>query len=324
MNFTGILPPSVGYNLPFSKKLNANPANFVGFSFPTSISQDNVQTAIENLVSNELTPYIVGTDSKYTSIQSAIDAAVADGASDSNPSLVLVKFGTYTEDISLVAGVYLQGLSNCAIQAFGVTVIGDITGDYIGMCTMDNISLQGSLTISGTGASQFASQCCNYTAGENVAITFSNPNCLGTFSKCYIQSSNGAVNNTVNIIATQNVSFILCQFQPNQAYTVFGAINVAANVTLFNGFMGIPATVAVGGMFQMFYIFSLNQYTPPDTTPMITCDGECLMLYCTVGQFNSTTDFIDGSGNLSYSNVAFLNPALTIGGGITATALTTI
>lgn len=56
------------------------------------------------------TPYTVGEGQAYSSIQAAIDAAVADGASaPDNQALVMVAPGTYVEDITLASGVYVQG-----------------------------------------------------------------------------------------------------------------------------------------------------------------------------------------------------------------------
>ena len=42
-------------------------------------------------LSDAVTKYVVGTDSTYTTIQSAIDAAVIDGADATTPALVLIK-----------------------------------------------------------------------------------------------------------------------------------------------------------------------------------------------------------------------------------------
>lgn len=50
-----------------------------------------------------------GSGAPYTSIQNAIDAAVAAGASQTQPEVILILVGTYVEDIIVPAGVRLQG-----------------------------------------------------------------------------------------------------------------------------------------------------------------------------------------------------------------------
>lgn len=77
----------------------------------------------------QITKYLVGTnpDLDYTTIQSAIDAAVADGHEDvDNSALVLIRTGHYVEDLTLYRGVYLQGLPT-VIEA--VVVEGTVTCD---------------------------------------------------------------------------------------------------------------------------------------------------------------------------------------------------
>src|SRR5579872_879883 len=58
-----------------------------------------------------LSPYIVGsTGSDFTTIQAAITAAIAAGASDSNPINIYIKPGTYTENLTSQSGIRLIGL----------------------------------------------------------------------------------------------------------------------------------------------------------------------------------------------------------------------
>lgn len=85
-----------------------------------------------------LTPYIVGQDqidSEFLSIQGAIDRAVADGASTSNPQLVIVKAGTYVENIVLAQGIRLLGLQKTSIIdghiSFPATALGACLIDLI-------------------------------------------------------------------------------------------------------------------------------------------------------------------------------------------------
>lgn len=71
-----------------------------------------------------ITPYMVGVDPDldYTTIQSAIDAAAADGHEDAdNPAVVLVRAGRYAENVTMRRGIFLQGVPTVPQ---GVTITG--------------------------------------------------------------------------------------------------------------------------------------------------------------------------------------------------------
>lgn len=70
------------------------------------------------------TPYTVGPNLAYATIQAAIDAAVADGKDGSDPAVVSVAPGTYVEDVALAAGVYLQAVQD---PQGAVTIQGTVT-----------------------------------------------------------------------------------------------------------------------------------------------------------------------------------------------------
>lgn len=69
--------------------------------------------------------YRVGAGCLFTTIQAAIDQAVADGyTTGDNPALVEIAPGTYTENVQLKPGVNLNGISS---GASGVYVVGNCT-----------------------------------------------------------------------------------------------------------------------------------------------------------------------------------------------------
>lgn len=74
-------------------------------------SSDKISSEIAG-IGYVLTPYIVGKDplDPFSSIQAAIDQAVLDGASFTDPAVVIVKPGTYVEDVSLAVGVNVVAL----------------------------------------------------------------------------------------------------------------------------------------------------------------------------------------------------------------------
>lgn len=68
---------------------------------------------IANLLA--VSPYVVGTNANiynYTSIQTAITAAVTDGASATSPAIVYVTPGTYTQNLTFQPYVHLVGIAS--------------------------------------------------------------------------------------------------------------------------------------------------------------------------------------------------------------------
>jgi len=109
-----------------------------------------------------LTPFIVGTDpsnSEYTSIQTALDdAAVAGG-------MVIVKAGTYTENLTLPDGAVIQGLNS--------TVNGSLTYSGASTVVIENLTVStpapGSLlTINGGGT--VTTRGCNFVSTLPISV----------------------------------------------------------------------------------------------------------------------------------------------------------
>lgn len=71
----------------------------------------------------------VGGFNSLAGIQAAMTYAVALGASRSNPYLLMVAPGTYTEDISLVAGVHLKANASPA-RSYATVLAGKVTADF--------------------------------------------------------------------------------------------------------------------------------------------------------------------------------------------------
>lgn len=131
---------------------------------------------------------------QYTTIQSAINQAVIDGADDTNPAIVWISAGIYTEDLALVPFVSLAGAvdgSVNAVQVVGNSVYTDNTGagtnqfsitnmSFVSNNTSPAISFQGSgtsnihlqsLDASATATSGTALECTGANFSVNVTIS---------------------------------------------------------------------------------------------------------------------------------------------------------
>jgi len=113
--------------------VDASTAGFVLTSNGTGVSPTFQSAAGGTYYS--LTPYIVGSDahSQYSTIQTAIDQAVIDGASNTVLKVIYIKPGIYTENLTVPAGIVLYGTSAAnpfsANQTMPVILVGHILFD---------------------------------------------------------------------------------------------------------------------------------------------------------------------------------------------------
>jgi hypothetical protein len=171
---------------------------------PTTLISTNLQDAIDELYaesSTRITEYVVGKDTwdPYDSIQDAIDAAVADGHTFSNPAVVLVKPGTYTEDVTSAVGVNvisLMGEKSYQTKLTGTLTFNSGAGGSIG----NKITTWSGIDVSANGTS------------GTLIFTGSNPQRLNIVN-CEVNSGNAQpallMNNTGtgSLIVTDNVNF---------------------------------------------------------------------------------------------------------------------
>jgi len=126
--------------------------------------------------------YIVGPSlvdgATHTSIQAAINQAVADGFNASNPTVILVRPGTYVENLSLAGGVHLQ--SAVAGKSFSTQVSGTVnfaSGGVVSINAIDISAPAGSaaVTFSGTSFQQlYLADQAVYAQGASNALEMSN------------------------------------------------------------------------------------------------------------------------------------------------------
>lgn len=188
------------------------------------------------------TPYVVdatitvGLRATYTTIQAAINAAVADGMTFSNPRRIFLRTGTYVENLTIAGGTFLQGYNPIANNSLimPVTIIGNHVIDALGVFYAENIQLQGvpggdMLTGAGTAGLISLSNCILAKPSSGSVINISS-NCTVIANRCFCIPNTGDVQ---FIIPNGNgVTFSECIF--NRA-----DFNVAGGITTFFRCTGI-------------------------------------------------------------------------------------
>lgn len=91
----------------------------------------------------------------FSTIQSAIDTAVADGASPTNPKMILITQGTYVENLN-ITGRGLLFYSPTRVSSFAISgntpqITGNITVNSDGPVVFENLTLVGNHTFTSTG-----------------------------------------------------------------------------------------------------------------------------------------------------------------------------
>lgn len=114
----------------------------------------------------------------YTTIAAALTAA-------SSGQTIFIRPGTYTENLTLKAGVNLVAYLGDSVLP-NVTIIGKATYTGTGNCSISNIRLQTNsdflLVCSGSNASILNFENCYFNCTNNTGISFTNSNALSTIS----------------------------------------------------------------------------------------------------------------------------------------------
>ena len=198
----------------------------------------------------KLTPYVVGPIAyqyRFTAIQDAIDQAVLDGAnSNTQPAVVFITPGIYTEDLTLADGVYLVGHQTQNDRTASSAIIGTITATATGVYGLYSLSVD------------------KTTAGDLINLSGANEmylqaqNCL---FRCSATADDVYASTATNIIS----NFTDCRFVPVASKKVF---DIAAGEHAFDscslGDLAItPAasTLASVGVFKASYTFIIGSIT---------------------------------------------------------------
>lgn len=284
----------------------------------------------------------LGYNGTHTTIASALTSATSGDT-------IFIMVGTYTENLTLKAGVNLCAFGGDQITP-NVTIIGNLTATFAGTCTLSNIRLQTNsaacLTVSGSSATIVNLYNCYINASNATAISYSSSsassriritNCMGdigtTGIALYSSSSAGQLaflnsnftntgaSTTANTISAGSIIAFTSSFaNPTTssgtaivAFEICDLATSAQNVTPFtNGGSG-NATAFLSR-------FQSGTATAISTSTLLTIAN------CAIGSSNAAA--IAGAGSIAFSNLSFGNSqAITVttqtggvGSGLTNTS----
>lgn len=219
----------------------------------TLVGRTDSTTVVSPVTSDVLTPYVVGTDAPYSSIQSAINAAAA----TQRRQLVVVKAGTYVENITLLSGVNISGVTNNSTIILQGTISANFTSGVLNGGSDVEVT---NMTIAPTSS---GSPVISIGPGDQI-ITFDQVEVTGAAGTVDMAIFSGGVVNFKNSWINGAGNFVV---SPSSGATIL------ASVTLFRTSIDTPVNVNAFGNFSMTLSTITNTVTNSIPNPPINGEG---------------------------------------------------
>lgn len=275
----------------------------------------------------DLSRYIVGTnanESQFTSIQTAINTAVADGFNTANPTVVYILPGTYVENLTLQPGIALAGLgvnaesSTVLIQGAAVLNPGAGTNSFsaAGVTFATNGAANPAFSIQGAnGISVFFNDCA-FIGNSGTAYETLNASAVPKHSSCFYSAAAGQ--KCLNLLGGEDL-FINCMSSFTDTKSVVGQKCSFFDSTFNDSF---TCTNAGNPLFFNCLITSTKFPATNFEAISIAATGQVGLIDCFMDT-NSPTGFsVTGTGSLGYNLITTgqpFDPALSTFGFTTFT-----
>jgi hypothetical protein len=285
-----------------------------------------------------LSPYIVGSDaqSQYSTIQAAITAAVAAGASASNPVNIYIKPGTYNETPTSGIITMSPGINLIGFDPGSVKIVGQMSYSGTGPINISDISLQTNsnyfLSVTGSNASSVSLKRCNFSCSNFTGINFSTSSgssglsidvCTGNIETTgialYTFTSPGIFNITRTTVTNGGASTTASSMSAGTgsfSYSVFG-IPLSFSSSTLMGFSytnvstasinSVGVTTSGTSTLQFFQCF-LNSGTASSIS--IGSGTTVSLINSTI--ISSNANAIAGTGSLAYNGIEFAGTSSTL------------
>lgn len=264
----------------------------------------------------------------YTTIAAAYAAAVSAGGKQT----VFIQPGTYTENITLAAGVNIAAFQADALTP-NVIINGKLTATFVGVVSLSGLCLQTNsdfaLAVTGSSATDIELKGCFVYALNNTAISFTSSS--GS-SKINIRDCKGDIATTgITFFAHSgagSLTFINGFFENNgETTTASTGSGAASGIGLVGSHIEFPVTVSGTCVFTA-HLSTLYSPIIINSTVALCLINSCyvaggagsaisigagatLKLYlCSIDSTN--TNAITGAGTLVYGGITFSNSSSTI------------
>lgn len=324
--------------------LDANDAGLASFNNTQfTVDPTSGMVSLVDPVDNDLhwPKFIVGdlaNGANYATISSAYAAAVLAGA----PQTIALQDGTYTENITLTAGINIAGFTNSGPTS-NIVIQGKLTATQSGSVSISGVRLKtnGDYVVESTGANAATVNIfnCNIEAFNNTSLRCTNANAainvrdsnfqitgngIANFSFTAgnhvfsFNNNNGGGNNTPATISGGSLIIKNSQFQHGITTSGTAALHLV-NVQMGDNRTPVSATMlTVGGSGEHDAVGCLFL---SDNAAAITISSTLTLANSTV--YSNAVNVITGAGTIRRGLIAFTGTGSTITTA-TQTALVTI
>jgi hypothetical protein len=267
------------------------------------------------------------TQGTHTTIAGALTSA-------SSGDTIFIRPGTYTENLTLKAGVNLSAFVGDA-NTPNVTIVGTCTMTTAGTVSITGVRLQTNsaalLAVTGSAASNVFLSNCYLNCSNNSGITYSSSSASSSISLLYCIGNLGTTG--INYFAHSSagvMNILYCNFVNSGASTTVntqsaGTLNIgytgfsspittsgSASLTWdymsmdLSGFNATAATLGGNGVHNIRY----SRFMSGNVAAVSVGNATTLMESCTVS--SSNTNAVTGAGTITYSGMIFEGTSTTI------------
>lgn len=247
----------------------------------------------------------------HTTIAAALTSA-------SSGDTIFIRPGTYTENITLKAGVNITAWpTDSSINGTGNVIInGTCTMTVAGSCTISGIQLQTNsaalLAVTGSAASIVNLENCYLNMSNNSGITFSSSSASSAIN---ITNSDGNIGTTGITLYSHSsngtLGFFFCNFYNSGSSTTASTCS-AGVVNADNAYFTLPLTISSTGAAT----FNFCQFAIVNTT-CLTAGGSGVQIfrYCFFGAGSASVVSIGTTCTLEYCEINSTNTNAITGAG---------
>jgi len=271
----------------------------------------------------------IGSRGTFSTIQSAITAA-------SSGQTIFIRSGTYTENLTLKAGVNLTSFeSSSSLNGTGQVIIsGTCTMTTAGSVTISGIQLQTNaaafLAVTGSAASIVNLNNCRLQCTNSTGITFSSSSASARININYCTGDVTTTGIALFAISSAGQCFLFYSSIYNSGLTVTANTISSGALNVTHSIMNIASTSTGTGSLGFFYsdvdintlnttcvtaggsgahVFDSSKFLS-GTASSVSLSSSVSMNDCSVG--SSNTNAVTGAGTLAYTSMKFLGTSLTI------------
>lgn len=262
-------------------------------------------------------------DGTHTTIASAITSA-------SSGDTIFIRPGTYTENITLKAGVNLTGFGSDGVISYAnnastpnVIILGTVTASYSGSVTLANLQLQtnsaAALATSGSNTSSLILNGCSVSAVNNTGMTFNAVNFSTTFYNCSFTSTSTQL---LFAVTTGPIVFQSCLFDlsATSSSSTIAISTVDFDNCSMEGLSITTSSTGNVGVYNSFWMYAgqtllttagtgtssiLNSYLASTSAACVSIGSGSLANITNSTISSAAANVFTGAGTLSYGGLVF-------------------